>query len=524
MRVLGAVRLSHLTDETTSPEVQRADISGDPVVVGGTLVDWAEDLDISADKFSPFKRPSLGPWLTDRAKIALYDALVFAKADRAIRSMMDMYELSQWAITHRKVIVFVKGPGGGPRMELDFRKGALDPITQLIVTIFAFAGEIEVNTMKDRAQGSQKLARVQGRWHGGTPPYGYRAVKHPSGKGFILAVDPESSKRVQEIVKRILDGESMNAVCQAFNAAGVLTPSDHYREQVGKKTLGHRWKTTALIPILRGRAILGIAEKDGEVIRGDDGLPVKRAEAIVSRSDYELVQKRLDEISKKKTRSMQTSPLLGVLFCLSCGEPAYRVLTGAATRKVRQTYYRCRGRTEKRNACTAVGIRADALEEIIEATMLGHIGDVEIFEEVFIAAESHQEELAEALAAHEDLVGRSAGKTGKIRENFDRQIASLEALIERLSALPESPARTELRSTGQTYREVWNASDDQGRRKMLLKAGVRVEAAPAGKDGISVGRHERPKRQDEAVNFGEHKNISFAFFIPKGLAERAGVA
>lgn len=514
MRVLAAVRLSNLTDETTSPERQKAEILGDQVVASGTLVDWAEDLDISADKFSPFKRPKLGPWLNDR--VGEYDALVFAKADRAIRSMMDMYELSKWAVTHRKVIVFVAGPGGGPRMQLDFRNGPLDPITQLIVTIFAFAGEIEVSNVKDRTRGSQMLARGQGRWHGGLPPYGYRAVKQAKGDGWKLEPDPKAVEVIEGIIERVLRDESINSICHVLNTTGIPSPRDHFRKQNGKEVKNNKWTTAVVSGILKGKTLLGTMTHGGKVFRGKNGLPVKRADAVISYTTWWKVQEKLKSRTRNSIRTRSTSPLLGIPFCLACGQPRYRY---AADRE-RREYYRCRGQVSSLT-CESKSVRGDTLTQIIESQLLEHLGEREILEEVHIPGESHVEDLREATEGLSDLLIRSSGKPPAVKQIYDQQIAALEELIVQLSELPETSARVEYQSTGATYGQLWAASDPQERRALLLKAGVRIEAAPASDSWVSVGRFDRPERYDHAVSLGVQDGIQYAFYLPSDLLSRA---
>ncbi|WP_346768287.1 recombinase family protein [Streptomyces sp. R301] len=104
-----------LTDETTSPERQReADdqaAAAHNISFGeGDQLREAVDLDVSASKISPFDRPQLGQWL---ARPDDFDALVWWRFDRAIRSMADMHKLAEWAREHRKVLVFAEGIGGG---------------------------------------------------------------------------------------------------------------------------------------------------------------------------------------------------------------------------------------------------------------------------------------------------------------------------------------------------------------------------------------------------------------------------
>lgn len=96
LRGVRCVRLSVLTDETTSLERQR---EADDIAAAALGIDFGEveelreavDLDVSASKVGPFDRPQLGMWLS---LPHTFDALVFWRFDRAIRSMADMHELA----------------------------------------------------------------------------------------------------------------------------------------------------------------------------------------------------------------------------------------------------------------------------------------------------------------------------------------------------------------------------------------------------------------------------------------------
>ncbi|WP_445271047.1 recombinase family protein, partial [Streptomyces sp. DSM 41634] len=115
LRGVRCIRLSVLTDETTSPERQR---EADDKIAAELNIDFgsgdalreAVDLDVSASTFGPFDRPELGGWL---ARPAEYDALVWWRFDRAIRSMAHMHDLAKWAKQHHKMLIFAEGIGGG---------------------------------------------------------------------------------------------------------------------------------------------------------------------------------------------------------------------------------------------------------------------------------------------------------------------------------------------------------------------------------------------------------------------------
>src|SRR4051794_41153354 len=176
LRALVAVRLSDLTDNTTSPARQKEAGETCAASIGARVVGYATDLDVSASKKTPFERPELGAWL---ARPDDYDVIVFWRLDRAVRSMADMSNLAAWAREHSKRLVFAEGPGGG-KLELDLTSGSI--MAELIMLLLAFAAQMESQATAERVTGSRAALRTMGRWHGGQPPYGYRAAPNPDGK------------------------------------------------------------------------------------------------------------------------------------------------------------------------------------------------------------------------------------------------------------------------------------------------------------------------------------------------------
>lgn len=97
-RALVVTRLSRVTDATTSPERQREtclELCGQR---GYEVVGTAEDLDVSAGKTTPFDRPQLGDWLTNRHHE--FDVLVVFRMDRIVRRLLDLADLIRWCQTH----------------------------------------------------------------------------------------------------------------------------------------------------------------------------------------------------------------------------------------------------------------------------------------------------------------------------------------------------------------------------------------------------------------------------------------
>lgn len=502
MRVLGYVRLSRETEATTSPERQREIIENWVKIHDYQLIDIAEDLGVSGS-IHPWVRPGLRPWLADWH--SNYDMIVGSRVDRISRRLFHFAELTSWATDNGKAIASATEP-----------INTSDKFGRMIAQILAMFAEFEREAIRERNLGSQAKAREEGRYHGGIPPFGYKAEKHPSGKGYVLVPDDKAISVLEEIIQWCRDKESMNSICSHLNDSGVPTPNDFYRLTKGKKPKGHRWAPTSLRDIIGSKALLGVTvTKTDEIVYGDDGLPIQRAEPVVARQDWDYLQAYLARVSREPQRTRSTSPLLGVAFCLKCGQPLYRTVVES------RVYWRCKTKVQPGADCGAVSFRADDLAEVAGKCLLEHVGDLEVLEEVFIPGESHSEALRDATAAWDDLQEKSAGKPPAVQALYVKKIAAVEERIAALSALPESNSRTELKPTGHTYRQVWDQADDQGRRKLLLSAGVRMEAAAAEGDWVPVGRFERSDRYDEAVLLGQHGEFHYAYWLPKDLVVRA---
>src|SRR5689334_14307942 len=101
-RVLGVIRLSVLTDETTSPERQRQFIEHSARARGAEIVAWAVDLDVSASNVRPADRPELGKYIADPAG---FDTVMFWRVDRLCRKVGDFADMIKWAEENGKNLV-----------------------------------------------------------------------------------------------------------------------------------------------------------------------------------------------------------------------------------------------------------------------------------------------------------------------------------------------------------------------------------------------------------------------------------
>ncbi|MGW7244755.1 recombinase family protein [Streptomyces decoyicus] len=84
--LLGVRRLSRMKPATSSAERQREDVLTAAASVGGHVIGWADDWELSG-VMDPVTRPKLGPWLRDER--GPYDGLVAAAVDRIGRNVVD---------------------------------------------------------------------------------------------------------------------------------------------------------------------------------------------------------------------------------------------------------------------------------------------------------------------------------------------------------------------------------------------------------------------------------------------------
>ena len=105
MRVLGRVRLSRASDESTSIERQREIIEDWANANEHEVVGWADDPNTSGS-VDPFDTVGLGPWLIG-PKLYDWDILCAWKLDRLARRAVPLHRLFGLCQDHDKTLVCV---------------------------------------------------------------------------------------------------------------------------------------------------------------------------------------------------------------------------------------------------------------------------------------------------------------------------------------------------------------------------------------------------------------------------------
>ncbi len=506
LRALGVARLSVVRGQAqTGLPRQRQDIEAKARELGAELINIAEDKSVSAFKVPPLKRPRLAEWLNRTDE---YEILIYWKQDRFVRRLIpDFTDMISWATEHKIRMVSATESFGDPTLHAE----------QIIPIVHAWLGQGESEAESQRMTSTKRYLREAGRWPGGLVPFGYRPEQLPGGKGWVLRIDPESANIVREAVARVIGGESLFSVTADFNRRGLPTPRDYQRIQAGKPTGKPKrdasgavvtgldgeperepvsWQTSSLLVILRSEALIGRVRHFGKTVRGADGRVVVRAEPLISVDDWERLQAVLSDPARHrraKRRVNDPALLLRVVDCVICHRPVYRWVHARSSGKT-YTYYRCRtgfNRAEYRQDCPAMPVHAEWLEELAADLFLSQVGDVELLERHLVPGDTYAAELEEVGKAIAELTADRYVR-GIVRDDYDAVVGALQAEHARLAELPSLPPRTEYRSTGKTYRQLWKeTADAEPRRRLMTGAGFRLEVARLA-SGTVVVHHLDP--------------------------------
>jgi site-specific DNA recombinase len=454
-RVLGRIRLSRSTDESTSEARQRKLITDYCENNDHELVGIAVDLDVSGS-VSPFETPEFGKWLRDPSG---FDHIVSWKLDRLGRGLFDMTRLFSWCEENKKTLACTAD-------NIDLSTG----VGKLVATLLAGIADMELANIRARNKASADYLLKSGRYSGGVVPWGYKVEEAPSG-GWYFAVDHEVAPVIREVFRRVVARQSVNSIANWLTDSGVKPPRG-----------GEVWSTNSLTRMLRGRLVLGQVErKDANghvkvVIDESTGLPLQRCEGIISESLWQQAQTVLDDMTRRKVNANDKGMLLGVLTCGECFSAMYLHVMAKKDRKQVYRYWRCSGKAKRHNGCSNRGVPAADVESYVSERFLAVLGDVERTEEVFVPATGSGEELEQVENAISRLKAESdAGLIDDTAEYINR-LRSLTARRNELQSIESLPARWEARGTGETYRQAWERMTGIERRELLIDCAVSATA------------------------------------------------
>jgi DNA invertase Pin-like site-specific DNA recombinase len=421
-------------------------------------------------------------WLGD-AKAGRCDVLVNTNTDRLTREglnvaaqILDVVEGKDPAtgkLTHPPVrLVDCNG--------LDSRDG--DGFRFRFV-VQAEVGRAERERIRDRSRKRARNLRRAGRWGGGTPPFGYRAMENPDGPGWVLDIAQGEAEAVREAAEALLKTppDPLTRVVRRLNHQGV------------KPRRAARWTRVTLRKVLTGDQILGRVTQNGRLMRDDDGEVLAPFPAVLTLGQVTALRARLaPNGNAPKGGGHPARALSGLLTCHSCLADLIVHHRSARTRDGKQKLpdkppvisYRCPTRGQGGVCEKPVSISVGPIEEFIIGLYLKTLGDTPMYKEHTIVSgleelAAVEEEMKEVLA---DLATAADTKT------FER-LQRLQARQAELSGM-DTDSRTELVPTGQTMGEYWASAMVADRRDLLDNAFEELIVSPGvrGRKGFDESR------------------------------------
>ncbi|MEU5436859.1 recombinase family protein [Streptomyces sp. NPDC020719] len=464
-RALLSVRLSVLTEDTTSPVRQELDLRMLARERGYRVVDVASDLNVSATKVPPWKRKKLGDWLNNRAPE--FEVLLFWKLDRFVRRLSDLSTMIDWCLKYGKNLV-----SKHDSIDLTTTAG------KIMVTIIGGIAEIEATNSSTRVTSLWEYTKTQSDWLVGKPAYGYETVETEDGS-VVLAINQNAHRalhwcRYVAMKAKPLSARQMVKVLIRTGLCGPgLTASTLLRRLRNPALMGYRVEEDKIGGVRRSKIVLG-----------SNGKPIRVAEGIFTEEQFYSLQKALDRRGKQQpSRNPEgATRFLGVLICPDCKSN----MTVQRTRHKGRSYayLRC-------GKCKGGGLGAPNPYEIygqFVEDVLKVLGDEPVMTREYrqgAEARKEQQRLEQAISYY--MTGlEPGGRFTKTRFTKARAEKTLDDQIKQLATIdPESTKdRWVAVHNGKSFRTRWQEGGMEAMGADLLRVGVKCEITRTRVPGV----------------------------------------
>jgi len=451
---LGYIRVSKARDDMVSPEVQKDEIQRFADQKGWTVADWYTDLDISG---RTDERPALQEML-DRAVTGGAEAVVFYRLDRFSRNPAHHYAMLA-LLRNAGVLVDSVHQPYEDSPEGEFRWG-----------LEAVLAQYESLRLGARLRDAHRRLARQGRWNGGTVPYGFQRVQDE--RGVRLVADPEEAKWRLWIHEQYHSGWGAGRIARELNRREIPTQR------------GRTWERHTVEVILFGAVQVGAREVDGELVFGGNIEPIVPLEMF----ERTLQMKEARRRKPREGRPPRT-PLTGRhLRCANCGNRLY----SRWHHKPSDLYFQCHGR-QKAICDRGVAIQAARLIPYVEERLFERLqqayapkvrkdpAPVPPLKEEVRDVEEVLGRLAVMYAGGELLEAEyRAARQTQLRK-LERARAKLEKALQRTEALVQADLLEETwRDLGRITKAQWDALSIQAQRDIYDLVLDRVIVSPMG--------------------------------------------
>ena len=353
-RAAGYIRLSVLTEDTYSPETQRAAIlkkckdsnwtikEKEAILDGENLTkigggDFYVDLGYSGSK--GIHRPAYKTLLNE---LSNYDYVVVYKLDRFTRRVSELGTVLELLEKSKTALVSISD--------------GIDTSTIMGQSLAELLGAIaaaEARNTRDRVMSGQQTMLKQGKWRGGPPPYGYDIKKGNPGEGSTLVINKEQAKFIRLAVKLFISGKSIPSICKTLNSKG------------SRSVFGNPWSDPTLRRLLGSPYLVGYQVYNGEIFRNEQGLEVKPFPELIDLDTYNILQAKIKERHFYHP-SRGGALLSGFIYCVYCGGR----MIGASPTEHGGATYRCRNKYQLHKDCYGLSTKSKALENYVSQVII----------------------------------------------------------------------------------------------------------------------------------------------------------
>ena len=439
---------------STEDQRERQTIDGQVDALRNAAPHWdmaivGEYLDDGVSGTTPMEKRSAGSRLLEDARDGKFDVVIFYKLDRLARSLRNFLNI---------VDTFEEMGIGLRSMTETFDTS--HPMGRFAIQMIASVAELERGMIIERTSiGRERIAK-QGRWTGGTVPYGYVLA----AAGFLVADEVArngSPFSEADIVRRIFDelvgGGTAVSIASNLNAECIPFWSKYHKKGTDQAVYVRkevpRWLGTTIIRIVRSETYKGV-----HVWNGKEDVSIEReVPAIVAVDLWERAQPILTANRNLSRRQDDRTYLLrGLIRCGDCGF-AYHGSRAAPRESWHRYYYRCGTQSGNRRIqvgkCDAKRVHAEWLEEAVWADIRSFIenpGDVieKLGERIQLelektpAADDREKQLLKLIAAKKiekdrvlDAYRRGLIEIEALEDHVARSRQEVEPLEEELSDL-----------------------------------------------------------------------------------------
>lgn len=283
--------------------IQRNETLG--LTLNGTEADWCfEDIHTGAEII----RPSLQRLLKKVRETKQFDTIIVWKLDRLSRRLQDHLDIFDTLQQHGVSLISISE-------NIDF-KGA---IGTLIFQMFGAIGEFERSLILSRTRSGLIASASMGNFTGTSVPFGYTAVRNPSGKGKKLTINSEEKEWVQKIFHwYVYEGLGCGQIADRLNDLKVN------RGQHEKRKRSPNWTVRVVESVLKNTVYTGefVANKtdaEGCILPRDEWTVVEIPPCINEILFILAAEKRRERKSKISRKNVY--PLAGLLVDMTMHKP-----------------------------------------------------------------------------------------------------------------------------------------------------------------------------------------------------------